>query len=70
METTLDRFGRIVIPKKVRKDFNLKPGAHLKIEETDDTIVLKPVSDEAGSAQGPPDSYGPAQHIWNNQSIP
>ena len=46
METTLDNFGRIVIPKKVRKDFNLKSGAHLIIEETDDTIVLKPVSDE------------------------
>lgn len=46
METTLDRFGRIVIPKKVRTDLGLKPGAHLTIEETDDSIVLKPVSDE------------------------
>jgi len=46
METTLDRFGRIIIPKKVRSNLGLKPGAHLTIEETDDTIVLKPVSDE------------------------
>jgi len=27
METTLDKFGRIVIPKRVRDDLGLKPGA-------------------------------------------
>jgi len=46
METTLDRFGRIIIPKKVRSDFGLKPGTQFNIEETDDTIVLKPIPDE------------------------
>ena len=29
METTLDRFGRVVIPKQVRDDLGLKPGAVL-----------------------------------------
>jgi AbrB family looped-hinge helix DNA binding protein len=46
METTLDRFGRILIPKKIREDFNLKPGTQMRIEETDQTIVLKPVRGE------------------------
>ena len=27
METTLDKFGRIVIPKRVRDDLDLKPGS-------------------------------------------
>jgi AbrB family looped-hinge helix DNA binding protein len=40
METTLDRFGRIVIPKRVREDLNLRTGSVLKIEERDDQIVL------------------------------
>ena len=42
METTLDRFGRIVIPKKIRDDFNLKPGSQISIEESDQVIILKP----------------------------
>jgi AbrB family looped-hinge helix DNA binding protein len=43
METTLDRFGRIVIPKQVRDDLGLSPGSVLKLEERDEEIVLKPV---------------------------
>lgn len=46
METTLDRFGRIVIPKKIREHFNLKAGSPIRIEEVDQTIVLKPVQGE------------------------
>ena len=46
METMLDRFGRIVIPKKIRDDFNLKPGSQIHIEESEETIVLKPVQGE------------------------
>ena len=40
MEATLDRFGRIVIPKRVREDFGLHVGSVLEIEERDDQIVL------------------------------
>ena len=46
METTIDRFGRIVIPKRIRDDFNLKTGAPLRIVEGDNEIVLKPIEDE------------------------
>ncbi len=46
MEATLDKFGRIVIPKKVRENFNLGPGTQIHIEETNDMIVLKPIHRE------------------------
>jgi AbrB family looped-hinge helix DNA binding protein len=43
METTLDRFGRVVIPKRVRDDLGLKPGAVLQIEQVDQRILMEPV---------------------------
>lgn len=46
MEASIDQFGRIVIPKKIREHFALKPGSQIRIEETDDTIVLKPLQGE------------------------
>ena len=46
METSLDRFGRIVIPKKIREDFNLKAGTPIRIEESEQTIILTPVHGE------------------------
>ena len=46
MKTKLDRFGRIVIPKRVREDLNLRAGAVLLIEERDDQIVLRPRREE------------------------
>ena len=46
METSLDRFGRIVIPKKIREDFNLKAGTPIRIEENEQAIILTPVREE------------------------
>lgn len=46
METTLDKFGRIVIPKEIRDDFDLKPGNRIRIEESEKTIILRPISGE------------------------
>jgi len=46
METSIDRFGRIVIPKKIREDFNLKAGTSIRIEESEQTIILTPVHGE------------------------
>jgi len=46
METTLDKFGRIVIPKRVRDDLGLKPGAVLQIEQADQKILMEPVNEE------------------------
>lgn len=46
METTLDKFGRVVIPKRVRDDLGLKPGSVLQIEQADQRILIEPVGDE------------------------
>ncbi len=46
METTVDRFGRVVIPKKIRDVYNLEPGTQVRIEEEQDAIILKPVRGE------------------------
>ena len=46
MDTTIDRFGRVVIPKQVRADLGLRPGTVLQIEEGEQEILLKPVKEE------------------------
>ena len=46
METTLDKFGRIVIPKKIREDFDLRPGSSIRIEEGEKEILLTPIEEE------------------------
>ena len=46
MQTTIDRFGRIVLPKKLRDDFNLEPGSQIHIEESGQDIILKPIHGE------------------------
>ncbi len=46
METTLDKFGRIVIPKRVREHLGLTPGTALEIEAIGEDVVLKPVRQE------------------------
>ncbi len=47
METTIDRFGRVVIPKRVREDLCLAVGEPLVIEERDEGILLRPVREGA-----------------------
>jgi AbrB family looped-hinge helix DNA binding protein len=47
LEATLDKFGRIVIPKQVRDDLGLSPGSVLKIEERDQGIVLKSIAESS-----------------------
>jgi AbrB family looped-hinge helix DNA binding protein len=42
MEATLDKFGRIVIPKRVREELGLDPGTVLDIEGGKGRIVLSP----------------------------
>ena len=46
METTLDKFGRVVIPKRVREHLGLTPGTALEIEAIGEDVVLKPVREE------------------------
>lgn len=46
-KTTLDKFGRILIPKKMRMNLGLTPGSNLKIEEHDTEITLHPIIEES-----------------------
>jgi AbrB family looped-hinge helix DNA binding protein len=46
MKTTLDRFGRIVVPKDIRDRLGLRPGVELDIDEKENEVVLKPVEHE------------------------
>lgn len=41
METQIDKFGRVVIPKVVRDHLGLKTGSVLYVEEDNHNIVLK-----------------------------
>jgi AbrB family looped-hinge helix DNA binding protein len=50
MQATLDKFGRIVIPKRVRDDLGLEPGSVLKVEEQGDDILLKLVGEDPEAA--------------------
>ncbi|HTP06476.1 MAG TPA: AbrB/MazE/SpoVT family DNA-binding domain-containing protein [Nitrospirota bacterium] len=46
MKTTLDRFGRVVVPKDIRDRLGLRPGAEIEIDEKGNEVVLKPVEQE------------------------
>lgn len=48
MEATLDDFGRIALPKEIRDDLGLQPGAVLRIEERGGGILLRPADQMAG----------------------
>ena len=43
METKLDKFGRVVIPKQIREDLGLEAEAVLSVEERERQIILKVV---------------------------
>jgi AbrB family looped-hinge helix DNA binding protein len=45
-KTTLDRFGRVLIPKNVRSEIGISPGTQLKIEVHAKGLLLKPVHGE------------------------
>ncbi len=42
MEVTVDRFGRILIPKKLRDLLGLRSGSRLVVTVTPEEIVLRP----------------------------
>ncbi len=46
MDTKLDRFGRVVIPKRVRDRLALSPGTRLEVTEEGQRIVLRPIEAE------------------------
>jgi AbrB family looped-hinge helix DNA binding protein len=40
---TIDKAGRVVIPKSLREDLHLEPGDALEMESTGEQITLRPV---------------------------
>jgi len=42
MEVGLDKFGRILIPKKLRDLLGLGPGSRLNVKVTADELILQP----------------------------
>lgn len=44
---SMDRAGRVVLPKPVRDRLHLEPGESLEIESFEDHIVLRPVRGKA-----------------------
>ena len=51
METTLDRFGRVVIPKRVRDDLGLCPGTVLIVEARGRGVNLMPFPEKEPLAE-------------------
>jgi AbrB family looped-hinge helix DNA binding protein len=44
---TIDKAGRVVIPKRLRDKLRLVPGDVFELESREEEIVLRPVRDEA-----------------------
>ena len=42
LTTTVDRFGRVVIPKETRDQFGLVPGTSVTVVDSGEGILLKP----------------------------
>ena len=43
MQLTLDRFGRMVLPKSLRDDLGISQGDQLDVDERDGGVWLRPV---------------------------
>jgi AbrB family looped-hinge helix DNA binding protein len=43
METTLDKYGRVVVPKPLRDRLGIEAGTELIVEAKGDHLVLRPV---------------------------
>lgn len=43
----IDKFGRVVLPKKIRERLGVRPGTEFEVEEGDEFILLKPVLPQA-----------------------
>jgi len=46
MKTTVDRFGRVAVPKEIRDRLGLRPGVELEIDEKENEVILKLVDHE------------------------
>ena len=48
MELSIDKFGRVVIPKKLREHLVVGMSLKVEVKETPDGILLKPVRRQSG----------------------
>lgn len=46
MQTSIDNYGRVIIPKSIREHLGLHPGSILEIEESNHDIVLKALDEQ------------------------
>lgn len=46
MLTTLDKFGRVIIPKKLRKKLGIHSGSNLNISDEGNRIVLEVIHED------------------------
>ncbi|MBI4309757.1 MAG: AbrB/MazE/SpoVT family DNA-binding domain-containing protein [Candidatus Omnitrophica bacterium] len=56
METHLDRFGRVIIPKLLRSHLGLRAGSALIVEEHGNEIRLRPVQETP--------AFGVKEGVW------
>jgi AbrB family looped-hinge helix DNA binding protein len=47
IKTTIDKAGRIIVPKRLREKMRLEPGDDFLIEADGDRLILKPIRQEA-----------------------
>ncbi len=59
MRATIDRVGRIVVPKAIRDRLQLRGGETLEVEERDGIIELRPIAAELSIVETP---EGPVLH--------
>jgi AbrB family looped-hinge helix DNA binding protein len=48
MELTIDKFGRVVLPKKLRQHLGVGTSLKVEVTETAEGVLLKPVQRESG----------------------
>ena len=48
MELTIDKFGRVVLPKKLRQHLGVGVSLKVEVTETAEGVLLKPVRRESG----------------------
>jgi AbrB family looped-hinge helix DNA binding protein len=51
MTVTIDKAGRIILPKPIRDRLQLREGSELALEEHPDGLVLRPVERKSSMAQ-------------------
>ena len=44
MQTSIDKFGRVLVPKELRDGMGLAPGALLELERSGDSLVITPAA--------------------------